>query len=548
MFDRDIEAQEQLAHTLRTSDASALGNVEYVASGTYNDVFRVSAPQPVIMRISYYHDALFKKFRDVSAGRGSHEQMQNMHLIDPVTIKNNFGRVGNFMIEHRLSPHFAYFYGSRDAKNAIQRFRQVLTKERSDIMSTMNPLSLRYNNVSFVEHFETDLHELLKRHISDVDLKQIVFQVLYTLAVLQHHIPTFRHNDLSTRNVLIKKVPEDRRRSYVYDLNGEQYVLKDPAFFAAIYDFDLAHADAHVVHLGYERADFSLCNLAVDREYFPKEHINRSNNSSFDVHFFLHTLRRSMKKSSWSRDGKFMTEVNAWLRGLLFPDAYLTQSMARLTPANHLKHKYFNDLRVPREQKRPRGDFDFGIRPSPLEIYVGPDACRPRDPIAPEVVPKARDASVERPIVTVNGGNPLQVYSRVDNRFHNSLNVPSNATIDPTVFRFYDTEMERSMMKDVRAALIMKGRCPGKAVSVVGRTVFDTLDCEEMRRRAAEAYDGMELTEPIVGLRRNCMAFLQDPEDLRAAAEAMGISPRGPIRRVCRDLEEQLRAMLPQTT
>lgn len=64
--------------------------------------------------------------------------------------------------------------------------------------------------------YKGDLHEYIRKTVKKKKdtrfLKIILFQIIYTLAVIQQEYPSFRHNDLKLNNILVQK-NTDRKKS-----------------------------------------------------------------------------------------------------------------------------------------------------------------------------------------------------------------------------------------------------------------------------------------------------------------------------------------------
>ena len=60
-----------------------------------------------------------------------------------------------------------------------------------------------------------DLLDFLRRNYKKLDLlhwKVIIFQILFTLAVIQKKYPGFRHNDLKANNILLQVFPKPKTK------------------------------------------------------------------------------------------------------------------------------------------------------------------------------------------------------------------------------------------------------------------------------------------------------------------------------------------------
>jgi hypothetical protein len=400
MFVRDFDQIRALAQGLRTIDCSRvdLGRLRHIASGTYNDVFSYDLPasDKAVLRLSYYNKSTIQRMEDLIVEKkrtGGPEysdrksqaykqlmvQARNVCSTDSVWIKIHFSDLTNFLVKNNVSPHFVYTLSSKDCKKALEHISKALPintlKNRLDAQSSCHT---RYNNISFQEPFDMDVTRALKRarnpqdafRMTDDDLRSIVFQVLFTLATLQHYVPMFRHNDISTNNVLLKRMPMNTNR-FTYQLYDMRFQLVGPRLFAAIHDFDLAHADAYIMHMGGDRARFSLQNKVVMKRGFKGNAtgagaIAPDYDPSFDAYFFLRVLRGQISGQSAA-----YPQTHAWLKHELmvdkYPLKYLQTVDPTFVPVNLLRSNYFNALRDPPSSAPAM----FGPRQLELDVHVG---------------------------------------------------------------------------------------------------------------------------------------------------------------------------------
>ena len=91
------------------------GTLRYVNSGQYSDILLAPA-RNLIVKLSYYREGVLQLIlRELHRRRRRRAQTILAH--EAVTIQNTMARLGNSLIENRISPHFVYFYGSSDCKN-----------------------------------------------------------------------------------------------------------------------------------------------------------------------------------------------------------------------------------------------------------------------------------------------------------------------------------------------------------------------------------------------------------------------------------------------
>lgn len=206
----------------------------------------------------------------------------------------------------------------------------------------------RVSHILCMEKFDASLRRALETGLvgTDDQLRALVFQVLYTVAALAAAIPGFRHNDLSTRNVLVKRCPVAAEYTLAA---GRRYSL-DADVRACLADFDFCHAN-------------SCPPLHNARVLGGKYGIRNDTNPSYDTNLFLFSLRQSLPPAKFP-------QTRAWLAGL--PIAALARTAAPipdLEPLALLATRYFDALR----EVRPTANKFFGA----YRIVAADELCRP---------------------------------------------------------------------------------------------------------------------------------------------------------------------------
>jgi hypothetical protein len=479
-------------------------NMQSLGHGTYNDAFTVDLyGRPAVLRVSYYSPSTLSSIGKMLQSQGQDYQnakRQAWRLIqrDSVSIKNNFGKITNFFVEQDICPHFAYNFGNKNCKKIYERIKHMIPAKTTRKLSEE---SQRYNNVSLSELFDTDMWKTFKRirdglfRFPESELRSVIFQTLYSLATLQHFIPGFRHNDISLANVLLKWT--NTPGTYVYEIYGTKYRLANTSVFAAVHDFDFAHAEAHVIHMGGENVRIPLCNLSLMYDTFRTNkdpairRINRSPNPSFDSNIFLYQVRKSLSDmQSTSRNTFVYYDTLNFLQSLGITENYQERPNPSLNPATLLKHPYFASMRT----NSPR--VDFSVRSNtPFEVYVGPRACSSN--------------------IQVSEGTRTE-YVRSNDVVVLPWAYPAQEEPDPTLFRYgYE-----DMMTDFDAALIMKS-CDDldtKVLSILKKR-FGAVSCEQLRDIVRQRYaDNVE--DEVGQLVTNCSAFFTRKELLEFAKRA----------------------------
>jgi hypothetical protein len=282
-----------------------------IGAGSYNDIFCIKCKgHNMVLRLSYYSSYTLNKVQALIQLKLPYKQLirkaRGVTDLDPVTVKNNYSQLCNMLVDTGVCPHFVYMFHQKDVKCFAAMVRDQIKPERM-----RNNLSFRYNNVSFHEKYQSSLRLKLKQ-LTDLQLVCAVFQVLFALAVLQHYVPNFRHNDLSLDNVLVSVCKPTPNRYVQYCIGGVTYWLPDAGIMTAVTDFDLAHAPATVTWNDGKSKPYGLQNQLIAKDQFGNHtdvqarNINASANRSFDTYYFLYRLREAL--------GHRPSTVQSWLR------------------------------------------------------------------------------------------------------------------------------------------------------------------------------------------------------------------------------------------
>jgi hypothetical protein len=127
----------------------------------------------------------------------------------------------------------------------------------------------------------TDLHKLLRNETLDLEhWRVLIFQVLSALAVIHSKYPTFRHNCLCPRNILVVKCRSPVR----YKVNGKNYAIPCINYLLKINDFDFASIEG------------IINNNKLRSKWACDQNITDEGNKYYDMHFFLNCLSNYRSK------------------------------------------------------------------------------------------------------------------------------------------------------------------------------------------------------------------------------------------------------------
>lgn len=367
-------------------------SVKRIGSGTYNDAFKINLPmeenKDVVMRLSYYdknvlqaalqslEGNIFKEGRKLNVPDDAMKRAIHLNRFDPVKVKNNYSLVCRYLIDMGICPNFVYMYHYADAHSMFTQLRHMLPEKR-----LLQPQQ-DFSNASFHELFDCNLfHALVHKLVSDEEeLRVIVLQVLYAIHVLQLYLPGFRHNDLSTSNILLKLRESGPHNCHTvaYAIGGHNFTFSSKYSFAAVWDFDLAHSPGRCTRLGkytvkHDWEGVNLRNTIITRDKFANytkdpsvKNINKKYNPAFDTHFFLSSLRKAIRKCGGFKG------TEAFINSLIPNDSadYTDKVRSDLYPCNILMNKYFDALK----SCNVKPDITYSIKPIKL-IF----ACEPTE-------------------------------------------------------------------------------------------------------------------------------------------------------------------------
>ncbi len=304
--------------------------ITFIGAGRYSDVFKVtSGKKTVIMKLSYYRDNTLCDFIS-NLRQGKTEEARAAKNKDSIMVSSAFANATNALVIKKASPHFVFVYCNADCRNMAPRL-QALLRER---IKTSTKIQLKYNNACFMEQFNGDMTKWIRgtsKLLTDANVRAAIFAVVYTLAVLQKAYPGFRHNDLSTNNVLVKTHRKPLHIGYVYD--GTSYYIPNVTVFAAVSDYDFTHVPGH----------HSLQN---ERVVGGRYRVTEAPNRTYDTHFFIKSVLKSLtykdKLPKFPATVKFLKSLP-----LQKEDRLDTREIPGMEPEVLLKNAYFEPLRRP---------------------------------------------------------------------------------------------------------------------------------------------------------------------------------------------------------
>jgi hypothetical protein len=310
---------------MSTSSSSDDISLKQIGTGKYSDIFAVRrGGDSFAMKISYYTEDTIEKFikkkryGDIEGAKREKEQ-------DSILVSEKFSKVTTVLLDKKFTPHFIRVFEEQDVKNFAAKIPGL--EKRLGNLTTYQRM---YNHVAFMDLFDTDLTHLLTRKVlTEAEIKIVIFQILYTIAATQNALPGFRHNDLSTNNVLIR----NNHKKEVTKYSVEGMVFYTPTKYAvAVTDYDFVHIP-------------SIRILNNRRVMSGNYKVSDEDNVSYDVHLFIKSVYKCLTKEYEKTPD---TDTHRFLNSLeTFEDDRHPKEIPSLIPLKLLKHKYFDSLKEP---------------------------------------------------------------------------------------------------------------------------------------------------------------------------------------------------------
>lgn len=162
--------------------------------------------------------------------------------------------------------------------DANDKYKKFVKKFKEDSFYT--------NGLALISEWASsgDLLDFIRvnyKNMKIIHWKVILFQIIFTLAIIQNKYPSFRHNDLKANNILLSKHKNrDRKLLINYHFGDYIYQIPNTGLQVKLWDFDFASIKGMVD------------NDKVNDEWTDRLNIKNKQNQYYDLHFFFSTLKK----------------------------------------------------------------------------------------------------------------------------------------------------------------------------------------------------------------------------------------------------------------
>lgn len=273
----------------------------------------------------------------------------------PVKVEHTFLKIFNKLVDTKKTPHLTYLYHSLNCN-----YRDLITDayQREELEEKILDREMSPNLTVMIQEFcmGGTFKDYLDAHPKKtIVIKNILFQILYTICVLQYQLPGFRHNDLHNKNVMLQVLPPSKKSGHFeYHIGGKIFYLPSYGIQAKIIDFDTTCSDKYPNQ-----------KISLDKVYF-RNGVICQNNAVFDTHLFLNScfysfFKKSLGKSMYNTiiGNKFNTVLSKEL------EDFITRNIP-------MKYLGFNSNKLGYARiKDPSYKVIDGELKTPLELILG---------------------------------------------------------------------------------------------------------------------------------------------------------------------------------
>jgi serine/threonine protein kinase len=210
------------------------------------------------------------------------------------------------IVYKNISPHIVYYLGLQKVSNKSRALKFLNLKRlevEGTVRSNSNMLISEYIEGGSLDGWIYDIYENDKT-ITDQEWKGIVFQLIYTIAIIQKYY-RMMHNDFHYGNILIDTSIQKKDGQYfVYTINDNTYYIPNNGFIPKLWDFEFAMVYSNKI------SDFYPNKFIIgDYKYDKKNHTTKeplssdessfdsddhnvpyNYNETYDLHYFLTSL------------------------------------------------------------------------------------------------------------------------------------------------------------------------------------------------------------------------------------------------------------------
>ncbi|NBO99431.1 MAG: hypothetical protein EBU90_04790 [Proteobacteria bacterium] len=206
------------------------------------------------------------------------------------------------IVNKDISPHITYYLGTQKVNNKSRALKQLNLKRlevEEKIRTHSNMLISEYVEGGSLDSWVFDTYEN-DQEITDEQWKSIVFQLIYTIAVIQHHY-RMMHNDFHYGNILIDNTVQPGGY-FVYEIGNQKFYVPNTGVIPKLWDFEFSMVYSNRIAdcypnkfitgpFEYDKRTHTTIVKPEDLDEDDEEYnVPYNYNEVYDLHYFLTSL------------------------------------------------------------------------------------------------------------------------------------------------------------------------------------------------------------------------------------------------------------------
>lgn len=203
-----------------------------------------------------------------------HEHPTNLEFITLKELTDN-------LIINQICPHITYFVGLQKVSNKSRAIKFLNLKRlevEEQIKTHSNMLISEFVEGGSLDNWVYDIYED-DETISDIHWKSLVFQIVYTLNILQKKYKMM-HNDLHYGNILVDNNIKPGGY-FVYEIKDKKYYIPNNGVVLKLWDFEFVMIYSNKIPDFYPN-QFIIGKCEFDKKTFITKEPEPRDNSSYD--------------------------------------------------------------------------------------------------------------------------------------------------------------------------------------------------------------------------------------------------------------------------
>lgn len=206
------------------------------------------------------------------------------------------------IVTTNISPHITYYLGTQKISNKSRALKMLNLKRlevEEKIRTHSNMLISEFVEGGSLDNWVFEVYEN-DQEITDSQWKSIVFQLIYTISIIQHYYKMM-HNDFHYGNILIDNSIQPSGY-LVYDIDNKRFYIKNTGIIPKIWDFEFCMVYSNKIKdcypnkfiIGSYEYDKKTHKTIIDDDIssIDTEDLNVpfNYNEVYDLHYFLTSL------------------------------------------------------------------------------------------------------------------------------------------------------------------------------------------------------------------------------------------------------------------